>query len=781
MRPQRTPAFGRTRLARRSAPWQLASRLAALLLLAAAPLLAAVPAAAQNADPPDTESVFPPPVHQTRIEAVYDADQRRIDGTMRLRWHNTASVPIEDLQFHLYLNAFSSNRSTFMRDSGGEMRGARHDGEHWGWIEVDSMRLPDGTDLEAGEELIAPDDGNPDDRTVARYPLPQPLLPGEWIVLEIDFTSQLPAPPFARTGTHPNGDYILAGQWYPKIAVFEDAGDRGRAEAGWNAHQFHPESEFYADFGDYDVTLDLPDRYRGKIGATGHRVEQSEADGRVRERYVQRGVHDFAWTADPNYVVLTDLFDPDKDVPALYRSRFAELLAVSEAEVTLTPVAIELFVQPSNRDQAQRYIGAAKAAIRGYGTRLGAYPWGTLTLVDPPIGAFGSGGMEYPTFITLGTHPALQYPPFDHVLAPEVVTVHEFGHQFFQGMIANNEFEEAWMDEGINTYYENEVMAEAYGPASFTILGLEMTHVDSLRSGGLDRGQFRDPLVMPAWRYISGGSYSLSSYPRTGLVLNHLQRLLGAQTFHRAMRAFFQQYRFTHPSTADFERTIQSETGQDLGWFFRQALHSTRNLDYEVRSLLSSEVKKPRGVFWRDGERVTLGSRKDKKAEADDEGADERAAEAADDVAGDDGAGDDGAGDDGAGDSMAEQMDSGDGDEEVADAGEDDDSGSGVWRSSAVVFRRGEFIHPVSVELIFADGTVVRRSWDGEHRWARWTFHGPSELISAEVDPDGIMVLDYNRLNNSRTTESDPAPALGYLTDILYWLQLLLAATGLLA
>jgi hypothetical protein len=316
-------------------------------------------------------------------------------------------------------------------------------------------------------------------------------------------------------------------------------------------------------------------------------------------------------------------------------------------------------------------------------------------------------------------------------------------------MIANNEFEEAWIDEGINTYYENEVMAEAYGPASFTILGLQMNHLDALRSGGLDDGELRDPMVASAWDYYSGGSYSLNSYPRPGLVLNHLQRLLGARAFHRGMRDFFQTYRFTHPDTADFERTLQRHADEDLGWFFRQAMHSTRNLDYEVRSLRSREVKKPRGVFWRDGERVTLGSDGEQMESGDDEA------------------------------SATEEESGG---EEMADGGMgDDDDGTGVWRSTAVVFRRGEFIHPISVELVFEDGTVARRSWDGENRWARWTFHGPSALVSAEIDPDGVMVLDYDRINNSRTSETDPAPALGFFTDILYWLQLLLAATGLLA
>jgi len=702
--------------------------------------------AAAGEDPAASETSaddpFPPPVHETVLEATFDPDTRQVDGRERLRWRNTASVPVTELQFHLYLNAFSSSETTFMRGSGGEMRGSEHGGEGWAFIEVDSMRLPDGTDLAAVEEFLRPDDGNPDDRTVARYPLPRPLAPGEWIDLDIDFTSRFPEPPFARTGTFQ--DYVLAGQWFPKIAVFEDAGDRGRAEAGWNAHQFHPASEFYADFGTYEATLTLPARYAGKIGATGRQLESRTEGDTVTVRYRQEGVHDFAWTADPDYLVIEDRFDPATDVPAEFRRRWAETLGVDEAELDLSPVELTLLLQPAHADQVERYMESAKAGIRGYGVRLGAYPYDTLTLVDPPWGALGSGGMEYPTFITLGTHPLLQVPGFRGVLAPEIVTVHEFGHQFFQGMIASNEFEESWIDEGINTYYENEVMDDDYGDHGVALFGMETSYAEGLR-GGLDGGEFRDPMATPSWRFLTRGSYGLNSYNRPGLVLNHMEGLLGEAEFHRAMRDFFQQHRFSHPSTADFEAAIEQSTGQDLEWFFSQALHSTRNLDYSVRTLRNRKVKDPEGVFWRAGERYEVGG-DDAEDDSDDNAED-----------------------------STDTTEAADEDEDDSDSADEDDR----WRSEVVVFRHGEFIHPVTLEVTFDDGRVVRRQWDGENRWARWTFTGSAKVTSAEIDPDHQWTLDHNRLNNSITDEADPTPALAVSTDLLYWFQLLMAATGL--
>jgi hypothetical protein len=617
-----------------------------------------------------------------------------------------------------------------MRESGGRLRGEVFSKRDWGWIEVESLTLADGTDLApAGGYVTATASGtNPDDRTVARYPLPRPVPAGGWIEVDISFTARLPEI-FARTGVH--GDYVLAGQWFPKIAVFEDAGDRGRAAPGWNAHQFHANSEFYADFGDYDVTLDLPASYAGKVGATGRRVEAAEgtepaAEGRVKVRFVQRGVHDFAWTADPRFVVVRERFDPERDVPAAQRRRIAERLGLPPGDLALRPVDIELFVSPAHAALASRYVASAKAGLRGYGLRLGAYPYATLTLVDPPRGALGSGGMEYPTFITLGTMPLLGIPPFTRLLAPEVVTIHEFGHQYFQGMLASNEFEEAWLDEGINSYYETVVMDEEYEvegvlPGLLRVTPYEFQHATMI-------GGYSDPVVAPPWRYMTGNSYGQNSYPRPAVTLFHLEGLLGEQVFARAMRAYFQDFQFRHPTTADFVRTVERVSGRDLGWFFSQALHTTRELDYGVRRLRTSRVEEPVGVFWRDGERVEV-ERDEDDDEAENEG----------------------------------------------------DAETRRWRSEVVVYRWGEFIHPVTVEMRFDDGTTLRREWDGRARWARWRFEGPAELVAAEVDPDHLMALDVDRVNNGRLAEPERTPVVAMAADLLYWIQSLFNAAAFFA
>ena len=733
------------------------SRLVAALIF----VLAAIPAGAQQVELPD-------PVYQVSLSASYEPEGQAIRGVKKIRWRNTSTVPIEDLQFHLYLNAFANNRSTFMSESGGQLRGVDIPEDGWGWIEVDAMRLAYGSDLVAGgliseeegtdpfqrpftptvpgepeamqldnrpdlkevEEFIRPDDGNTEDRTVARYPLPRPLGPGEWVELEIEFGAQLPQI-FARTGAH--RDFVLGGQWFPKIGVFEDAGDRGRAQPGWNVHQFHADSEFFADFGDWDVELQLPASYAGRIGATGRLLDETVEDDTVTAHFAEAGVHDFAWTASENFIVVEDRFDPDTDVPREQLERIAATLGLSPQELRLQPVDIKLMLQPAHRSQAGRYIEAVKAAIRGYGLRLGAYPWATMTMVDPPRGGLGAGGMEYPTFITLGTHPLMQVPGFTRVRAPEGVTIHELGHNFFQGMIASNEFEESWLDEGINSYYDSVVMEEDYG-TMVELFGLRAEPF-ALNRAQLGAGRYTDPIVRPAWAFLSNDSYRINSYTRPSVTLRHMKNILGVETFNRAMRRFFQTWRFRHPSTADFEQIFLEDVGPDFNWFLEQAFHTDRTLDYRIRTAKSRQTKDPRGWFWQDdGERTRIGPADFHRGD--------RGRDAAEEV------------------------------EEVEEE-------EGMYRTEVVVERRGEFIHPVTVELVFADGERLRHEWDGVSKWIRYVETRASKLVSAEVDPDHLMDLDIDPLNNSFRLESARAPASKMVAHLVFWLQNLFELTAI--
>jgi hypothetical protein len=282
----------------------------------------------------------PPPIASYQITCRLDTEKKTVEGTEVLTWKNTTSRPADTLRFHLYLNAFRNTLSTFWRESGGQHR----DGtlpDSWGSVEVLRMTASDGADLLPSIRYLSPDDGNPHDRTVAEVILPRPVLPGETISVSIDFLSRLPRVS-VRTGY--KEDFFLVAQWFPKIGVFE--------EKGWNCHQFHAASEFFADFGNYDVSIDVPAPYRGKVGATGRKVDERETSlGRILYRFKQEGVHDFAWTADPSYLVLEDTF----------------------REAGVGDVRLILLLQPEHASVAERLLRAARAALSGYGRFLGSF------------------------------------------------------------------------------------------------------------------------------------------------------------------------------------------------------------------------------------------------------------------------------------------------------------------------------------------------------------------------------------------------------------------------
>src|SRR3954465_13095639 len=229
-----------------------------------------------------------------RIEAVLDPVQHTIDGKERLTWRNRSAVAVRSLYFHLYLNAFEGMGSTFsveMARYGGFRTGVKPKKGEWGTIELRSVS-------QSGKDLSwtfgHPDGGPATDRTVVRVDLAAPIPPGASGVREIEFQDKLPRV-VARTGYF--GSFHLVGQWFPKIGVLELPGERGATEPRWNVHEFPLNSEFYADFGSYDVKLTLPKDYT--VGATGElQGVPVEKDGLLTHHYVQDDVHDFARTAD---------------------------------------------------------------------------------------------------------------------------------------------------------------------------------------------------------------------------------------------------------------------------------------------------------------------------------------------------------------------------------------------------------------------------------------------------------------------------------------------------
>jgi hypothetical protein len=151
------------------------------------------------------------------IDARLDTDAKTIHASMEAMWVNDSPGEVPDIQMHMYLNAFRSNKSTFYLSSGGGPGLREID---YGYVDIISMSDSKGDDLTGRMEYIQPDDGNEHDMTVLRVPLTEPVQPGDTLWLNIEFVSKLPST-IRRTGF--TGDFFFVAQWFPKF-VFMRAG-----------------------------------------------------------------------------------------------------------------------------------------------------------------------------------------------------------------------------------------------------------------------------------------------------------------------------------------------------------------------------------------------------------------------------------------------------------------------------------------------------------------------------------------------------------------------------
>jgi len=660
-----------------------------------------------NSQPVIFQEPLSPRIANYDIDVRLDSDTKKLFGKEKITWVNKSGDTITELQFHLYLNAFRNTRSTFMIESGGSHRGHKIDENGWGFSEINRIALASGEDLTDRLEFLHPDNNHLDDKTVFRLPLPKPLLPGKSLTLNIDFTAKLPEPPFARTGA--KKEYFFVGQWFPKVGVYFDG--------KWNCHQFHRNSEFFADFGVYNVHITVP--RENIVGATGIEVEvKDNGDGTATHFYHAEDVHDFAWTTSPEFVVVTD---------------------------TVQDVAVRILLQPDHKNQAQRHLDATRAAIEHFQNWYGDYPYPNLTVVDPRRGAEGSGGMEYPTLITAGTAYGLP----KGIRMVELVIIHEFGHNYWYHLVASNEFEEAWLDEGINSYSESQIVADQYGPVGDMIdfHGIKINDKQLQRAGYLFSPDV-DPIVRNAWDFYSNNSYSINSYQKPATMLSTLQNYLGRETMQKIMRTYFERWKFKHPRTQDFIDVANEVSGQDLNWFFDQALFSRAILDYSVAGVFTRKVRKEKGYDF------TLSVLEpDTTAEA---GIDSTTRETQMDTT-----------------ELSQSIDSVAATSDTTDTAETKKQPK-LYYSGVNIRRLGSFKFPVDIEVVFANGDTIYEHWDGQALWKKYRYIKPTKLVSATVDPDQKILLDVNFTNNSRTVKAHNKGINKLAARFMFWMQFLL-------
>jgi hypothetical protein len=478
-----------------------------------------------------------------QIDAQLDTAKHTIVATETLRYRNLTGQPQKTFPFHLYLNAFQP-QSTFISEERRDDPDNEWKPVHFGAINISHFEVTGVGDLTSQMHFIQPDDHNAADHTVMQIELPTAVPAGADVEFKIAFSDTLPEV-LARTGYL--RDFYMVGQWFPKVGVWW--------KGAWNCHQFHNTTEFFADFGTFDVKVTLPQNE--SVGAGGDLVSSTNnPDGTKTLTFHSEDVHDFSWSASPSFTDVEDSWTGSAGT-----------------------VKLHVLMSPGHMASAPRYIQVLKGTLALYDQWIGPYPYDRLTVIDPPHGGREAGGMEYPTLITADTY---WFMP-KGALLPELVTQHEFGHQYWYGMVATNEFEEAWLDEGINSYMETKGMDALYGKytSEFNLRFAQMGEGDEQRIAYLLTPD-TDPITRFAWRFYDSGAYGAITYGKTATVLLTLEKIIGEETLRRALHTYFMRYRFTHPTGADFIKTVEEVSGKDLRWYFDQAISGTQMLDYKI-------------------------------------------------------------------------------------------------------------------------------------------------------------------------------------------------------
>lgn len=694
-----------------------------------------------------------------RMECQLLDEGKVVRGLMRATWNNQTEAATNELWWHVYNNAFSGRDSVWLKEAHQyQYSGGRLPREYSStdiedvWLSDlagDSLGGSDGTPLALRWEWV-PQAKAPNDRTVFKIKLPRPVAPGESVSVLVQFQARL-APAYRRNGWGSEG-YVHAAQWYPKLGVFEQLDGKWQ----WNCLPYRMLVEFYSDYADFDLKLIVPGEYRDKLVATGTQQGPAEElqDGSLQYHYRAQDVHDFAWTGDPQALHRTRIWNEEDYRDEAEEQRVAAALGRSVEEVRPSgPVNMYLLLQPEHSEFEDRYFEATGKALYYFGLWYGKYPYETISIVDPAHDAGWTGGMEYPRLFTAGVKKGSHKRVHD----PEGITVHEFGHQFWYGLVGTDEFRHAWMDEGFCVFSTQRVLQKAFQPelqayrvAGFDRLGraplgwpkdgsglrglatlrrletpeiaglpglsVELFRPDSIsrylaETPGLSywpqvqddavlglrrsyRTDFYQPIATPSGDLFEWNLRGVNTYSRPAMTLETMARLMGEERWTRLMRAYHERFRFGHPRPSDWlDVVLEFATGARVG-----------GEDGAIIDWVG---------FWRQAYRgneiVDFGVHRVVNLPhlIDDAGETARVRTA-----------------------------------------------PNQWDVHIELRRVGAFEVPVEFDVTWSDGETTRHSWGGNtETHALRELGSPRRVVQVVIDPDQRLVLDSNWLNNTYTVE----------------------------
>jgi len=510
-----------------------------------------------------------------RIHVTLDDTDNTLDGFESIEYLNNSPDTLHFIWFHLWPNAYKNDRTAFSEQM------LRLGNTSFYFSDEASRGYINRLDFKVnGIRALAVDSAGYIDMT--KLLLPRPLLPGDSARITTPFHEKIPRN-FSRGG-HEGHSYQIT-QWYPKPAVYD--------RDGWHPMPYLEQGEYYSEFGRYEVQITLPRNY--VVAATGELQNEDELNflhelasqpvepafrkkpatvrplrsGRGTPRrkaaparpsagddfyvtreteatktllYVQDSVHDFAWFADRNFVV-------NEDTLQLPSGRVIHVYA---------------FYSPAHRQLWKNSIGYIKSAVRTRSGWLGEYPYNVVSAVQADLGF--DGGMEYPTITSISGASGEQ--------DLDLVIEHEVGHNWNYGVLATNERDHPWMDEGINTYFDNRYRQLKYGNVSSTPRTGDFLE-DKIPADKSDLGyrtilsEKRDQPIEGTSDAFSPLNYELIVYDKTARWMKLLEQYTGQPLFDSCLHAYYDRWKFKHPAPADLQAVFREVSGKNTDSVFQ--------------------------------------------------------------------------------------------------------------------------------------------------------------------------------------------------------------------
>jgi hypothetical protein len=487
-----------------------------------------------------------------QINVTLDDKAHTLKGDLTLEYTNNSPDKLDYIWFHLWPNAYKDENTAYAKQIFREKDGKKR------WKEMKDKGYIDNLafTVNGKKAEMTPDKEHID---IVKITLPSVLNPGEKVVIKTPFFLKIPT--YSSRSGHIDQSYIMC-QWYPKPAVYD--------KKGWHPMPYLDQGEFYSEFGSFDVSITVPANYvvgasgilqntdelkkYQDIGKANHlaggsgvtKYSNSGSSNSKTLRYTGENIHDFAWFADKDFVIRYD----------------TAMLASGKT------IDVYTYSYEKGNPNWAKSISYVEDAVRTYSNWVGEYPYPTAQAVEGPSNVM-SGGMEYP-MITLITSPKAKEPELDGVIA------HEVGHNWFYGILASNERDHAWMDEGMNTYYQFRYEAQkhksnsAFGdalPAELKAKPLPefLGIIYNVMSSQIP---MEDPIETPSADFENKDEYGTVVYLKTAIWMYIMELSIGQERLDKAVQTYFEKWKFKHPYPEDVKTTFESALNMKMDDLF---------------------------------------------------------------------------------------------------------------------------------------------------------------------------------------------------------------------